>query len=295
MLINSDDLVQGTPASAAKIKDINVLLHHENSSTTVLDYAARFADHYRASLTAIYASPSAEIPVSLFGATTPDFHGGLTKNIRETTQQVEEEFQRICGRYALKSKWQCGSGEPWQVFKKFARICDLNIMGQSSGKNMLGQNRVLNDVIFGSGRPLLIAPRLAWTGKIGERFVIAWDESRPAARAVHDVLPLLQATEEVVDVVTLSSQKSDAEGWCESQAAPALCHNLARHGVQANAFSPPPSCVELGMSLVNLSVIDKADLLVMGAWGHHRTREYIFGGVTNTVVEYSNVPVFLSH
>ena len=38
-----------------------------------------------------------------------------------------------------------------------------------------------------------------------------------------------------------------------------------------------------------------ADLLVMGAWGHSRLREYVFGGATRHVLAGMTRPVLMSH
>jgi nucleotide-binding universal stress UspA family protein len=39
----------------------------------------------------------------------------------------------------------------------------------------------------------------------------------------------------------------------------------------------------------------KADLLVMGAYGHSRFREFILGGATQGILSDPPLPVFLSH
>ena len=38
----------------------------------------------------------------------------------------------------------------------------------------------------------------------------------------------------------------------------------------------------------------RADLLVMGAYGHSRLRELIFGGATHHVLEHADLPVLFS-
>jgi len=37
-----------------------------------------------------------------------------------------------------------------------------------------------------------------------------------------------------------------------------------------------------------------ADLLVMGAYGHSRVREFLFGGVTRDLLAASPLPVFMA-
>ena len=42
-------------------------------------------------------------------------------------------------------------------------------------------------------------------------------------------------------------------------------------------------------------VSEGIDLLVMGAYGHSRARERVFGGVTRTMLESMTLPVLMSH
>jgi nucleotide-binding universal stress UspA family protein len=131
---------------------------------------------------------------------------------------------------------------------------------------------------------------------LGDNVLLAWDGSREAARAAADALPLLQRARHVgVDIVRRrvhhdSRQSPDAPEGIDVAAW------LDAHGVRAS-FSTTPHHIGIGTgaTLLNRASDLHADLLVMGAYGHTRARERVFGGVTRTMLESMTVPVLMSH
>jgi nucleotide-binding universal stress UspA family protein len=108
---------------------------------------------------------------------------------------------------------------------------------------------------------------------------IAWDHTAPAARAVGDALPMLQAAA-TVHIITATDTKTAAE--MESGAALA-CH-LAEHGIEATFEAVKIDGSSIGKvfeAYVNAHAID---LLVMGAYRHSRLNEIVWGGATKTVI-----------
>ena len=74
-----------------------------------------------------------------------------------------------------------------------------------------------------------------------------------------------------------------------------LAETLARHGVKAEATSFPTPGDDAGHALLRCADDNGCDLIVMGAYGHSRLREYIFGGATQFMLSHLNRPVLLSH
>ena len=70
---------------------------------------------------------------------------------------------------------------------------------------------------------------------------------------------------------------------------------LARHGVKVATDPVPTEKLSVGDALLNRVSDHSADLLVVGAYGHSRMREFVFGGVTNTLLKHMTVPVLMSH
>ena len=120
--------------------------------------------------------------------------------------------------------------------------------------------------------------------------VVAWDFSRAAARALADALPVLEQAKRV-RVVTVSHEKAlDA-----SQSAAAVSKHLAAHGLTVTLDSVDAAGRDIGDVLELYVASCNADLLVMGAFGHSRVRDFILGGATKSMLARPPLPVFLSH
>ena len=119
---------------------------------------------------------------------------------------------------------------------------------------------------------------------------IAWDFSRPAARAVADAMPILMQADIVRIVIVTNDKPTDA-----SHSVEALVDNLAAHGIDAIVDEVPARGRPVGEALEHYAHGHFLNLLVMGAYGHSRFRDFLLGGATKSVVANPPLPVFLSH
>lgn len=141
--------------------------------------------------------------------------------------------------------------------------------------------------LFETVRPVLVVPP-ASGGFAGRRVVIAWNATREATRSVVAALPLLVQAE-AVTVVSIT------EGGHSRAKDPArLADYLALHGIEARSKQFEVSR-HAGNELLVRSAELGADLLVMGAYGHSRLREFVLGGATREVLTNTEVPVLLAH
>ena len=139
-------------------------------------------------------------------------------------------------------------------------------------------------VALDCGRPVLAIPAGFSESRI-RRALIAWDGGREATRALHDALALLDGA--TVEVVASAEKRDDAS-------LASLLGHLRNHHVMVEGdihiCGRPPA----GRLMERLRE-KQFDLLVMGAYGHPAWLEFLFGGVTQTALLRSNVPVLVSH
>jgi nucleotide-binding universal stress UspA family protein len=173
----------------------------------------------------------------------------------------------------------------------FSRYADLIIAPQPEFEARdLIMAGVPEEVLLAAGIPVLMLP-YGWRPRaIGESIVIAWKSSREATRAVHDSMPLLLKAKKVT--VFTFAPESDVFG----KEPELLVNHLREHGVFATASSWP---VTGDMSAVDalfasLDELD-ADLIVAGAYGHSRTFEGLFGGVSRDLMRQPSMPILMSH
>ena len=171
---------------------------------------------------------------------------------------------------------------------EIVRLFDLVVIEQTNAQEPETRPRTIESIVFGSGRPVLIVPHFQARPATLNSVLVAWDGSAPAARALADGLPLLAKA----DRVELLSIDGKALGDGDGQGT-AVTHHLLRHGIQAT-FKRMPSAGDVGDTLLSHVTDMNADLLIMGAYGHSRIREIVFGGTTRTLLGSITIPVLMS-
>ncbi len=174
------------------------------------------------------------------------------------------------------------------VFRTQARLHDLTII--DAEPEALNPDRGLIDaLLMDSGRPLLVVPPGQGVFR-ARRVILAWDGSGRAARATADALPILRAAE-TVEVVAVMGEKDLPVTVTGADIVP----NLARHRVNVKVQTLPALEGDVAETLRNHATLTHADLIVMGGYVHSRLRELVFGGVTQSLLKQSPVPLFMAY
>ena len=222
----------------------------------------------------------------------------LEKEDQKVTKAAKTIFEGACGAHAataggapgageLTAAWHEVSGDAlWDTVAQ-ARFHDLVVIDRSA--EFSGGS--LGSLIVSCGRPVLI-PGAAAPKKIGSTIAIAWKETAEAARAVTAAMPLLEKAERVI-VIAADEAGNEAAGT--ERSAGKLASALAWHGIKSETRLVEPGAKAAGAALFAEATKLGADLVVMGAYGHSRVREYIFGGFTRYVLGEATLPVLLFH
>ncbi len=174
----------------------------------------------------------------------------------------------------------------WQLSAK-ACIYDLIIVPVYGHKETTA---MVEGLVFESGRPILLLPERDGRQLRFHSPVIGWDGSRAAARALADALSLCrEATKVTVASVTKEKDLSKAAPIAE------VVRHLARHDIAADTIEIPFDGSDAGLVLQSYCERSGSDLLIMGAYGLSRFREFVLGGATRSVLENPKLPIFLSH
>ena len=186
-----------------------------------------------------------------------------------------EAFRALCAEKNIAQEWYGTHGFMQQEWEKLSAYFDLAIAGNPFSASELAMT--------GSTAILQLHPGHNLNG-FDKRAVIAWDGSRPAARALKAALPILGRFREI-DVLIVDpksrTQPSDIGNY------------LAAHGLKATINTQSSGTETTGQ--VILDEARHADLLVMGAYGLSATLEKWFGGVTETVKTECQTPVLFAH
>lgn len=275
------------------IKDIAVHLTGSSEDAIRIAHAADLARSLDARLTGIYVQ---QLPDMLY-ITDPSASAFVQQLIEQSIAEGEAATKALDGTFGqlgLPYELRRLDVYPREVGRRLAsevRQCDLFVATRPYGDPNKGQ-WIEEAVLFQSGRPCLFLPP-SFKGRAAyDNVLVAWKNTREAARAVADAVPLMQQAKSVV-VAIVDEQLGAPE---EQRRAPDedIGRYLSRHGIKAeihiiDGWTSP------GAALSNETVRTAADLVVMGAYGHSRMREWILGGATRDVLSSAAVPVLVAH
>ena len=207
-------------------------------------------------------------------------------------REAETEFRRAMEGHVQTLGWRSAvTAEPLEQFlAREARGADLVITATSAGAGHDATRRVnAGDLVMQLGRPVLAVPQSV--GTLGlHRVVVAWKDTPEPRRAAMDALPLLKLAAHVAvvevapeeDLPATRTHLQDVVGW------------LGHHGVRADALAVAS---DGGDAAQLASIVDAqdADLVVAGAYGHSRVREWAFGGVTRGLLANTRRCALVSH
>jgi nucleotide-binding universal stress UspA family protein len=224
----------------------------------------------------------------------PEFSKQVESQANAKAAVVEAGFRETLRREAIQGDWILEPGSLISAVTRRAHAADLIIVGQADPQNPLPPvaRSLVEDVLMTAGRPLLIIPYAGTFATLGTNALVGWTPTRESARAVHDALPVFAAGAKVL-VLTVESTKS---GELDPLPTVDIAEHLARHALDVSAAR---TVVSDGLSpadaLLDYASDIQADLLVVGGYGHSRTREMILGGVTRDLLHHMTVPVLMSH
>jgi nucleotide-binding universal stress UspA family protein len=184
------------------------------------------------------------------------------------------------------AEWREESGRQNAVVGTLGRIFDLIIVERPAKLASLAE-ATLEDALFESGRPVLMAPPTP-LGSIGERVLIAWNGSTETARTIAFAMPFLERAQ-TVQVVSVEG------GMTPGPSGEDLAQSLARHGISAIARHVTARDRMPGEVFLEEAKAIGADLMVKGAYTQSRLRQMIFGGATRHIIMEASMPVILAH
>jgi nucleotide-binding universal stress UspA family protein len=150
---------------------------------------------------------------------------------------------------------------------------------------------VVEGVLFGSGRHLLLVPDDPSHKALFDNIIVAWKGSRESARALAEALPYLQRAREVTVVVIIEEKDVEYEAVLGADAV----RHLKHHGIDAALRHIPVQEEGVAETLLAEAKRCQADLLVLGGYGHSRLREWLLGGVTYKLMHQTVVPILIAH
>jgi nucleotide-binding universal stress UspA family protein len=227
-----------------------------------------------------------------FAAMDPNLIASERHTLEAELETCAQKFHAAAAACNLRAKWFSGIEFPADMVCHNAHSADLIIIGRGASPGTSSPRHAINpaDVLMRAGRPVLVVPPGVSELRL-DHAVVAWKDTREARRAVADSMSLLELAGEVRVVAICAESEAEAV----SGEIADVTDYLTRHNVQAAHEIRPVSHERAAAEILHSAEHMHSDLVVAGAYGHTRLREWVFGGVTHDLLKNSPICCLLSH
>lgn len=271
---------------------LSLTSYPEPTPVFVVEDAVSVAAALGAHIAGLSCEVNVELPGHFFSGSMvglPGIIAGEAAKSRRNAQDLIATFNAATEKAGVSHEsilQKCKSFEVPDLLVEYARLRDLTIMPVPESYDQW----YAEAVIFGSGRPTLILPQRPRSRPFELGTVaVAWDFSRAAARAIADAIPILEKAREVRIVTVTNEKVLDSKHSSEE-----LAKNLSRHGTDVVLDKVDAAGRTIGDVLEAHAASCKADILVMGAYGHSKFREFFLGGATKSLLSQPPIPILFS-
>lgn len=209
----------------------------------------------------------------------------------EISTVVADRLAREDVRWHVDVLASPASGASAEIVRQ-TRFSDLVVLTRAEDAQAPETARFLAEtILFDADTPLLLLPAQGGITAPLRKIMVSWDESTTALRAARQALPLL-AKGAYVHIVLVDPPRNSPE---RSDPGGAFAQFLSRHGIRCEVSVCNRTDDSVSATLERRAKELGCDMIVMGAYGHSRLRQAIFGGTTRDILTKAEVPVFMAH
>ena len=250
--------------------------------------ASQLADRFSAKLIGVAAH---EIYLPIYGE---DYAAAMTELVeqemndaKEALTEAKAQFLKAAGERS-DVQWHQAVMQPADFLVKQGRAADLVVVSRRGpdDPDPARMSVAAGEIVMALGRPvIMVPPRTDYLA--ASRVVIGWKDTREARRALWDAMPFLTRAEDVFLAATGSR--------ANEQGLEQVGEYLRAHGIEATTIVREKPIGTTANELIEIAKSHGADLIVSGAYGRSRAREWVFGGVTHDLLNFSPIPPPMSH
>lgn len=284
-------------------RTILVPIRGDGRGESVLDHACALGRHFNAHVRAVHCKPRPQ-DLMPFGVAVPRLlRDQINASAKDITEDENDRLKSLFDEYVAKHKltvcdtrppthetltvsWSTCDGRQAEVIGVWGRLASVVAVAKPDLDSNLGQN-TLESALLNTGRPVLLCPNKP-VENLGDNVAIAWNGSAESSRAIAACGSIIA---EAKSVTVLAAE--DAENL-ELSAEDLILH-LLDHGIEATARSVKSKESSIGESLLKAAKDSGADVIIMGAYGRSRGRSLVMGGVTQWIIDNTDMPVLLVH
>jgi nucleotide-binding universal stress UspA family protein len=277
-------------------KTVLLSLNEIDRLETLLEVTATLANEHDAHVVGLYVIPAPAVYPAVGSYAIPEIFDSFTKYFEEQLNGVKENFESVMQRNGVAYRWLMIRAPVPAISDtviETGRIADLVVLSETDRNAQKGvELDFVQNVVLSVGRPVLVLPQTCEKDLTTSQIVCGYNGSKEAARAVHDALPFLKRADDVRLVWVDPALDAETAGPVPGAE---MAESLDRHGVRVTAESMPTNGINPAEALLTRARDLGSGMIVMGAYGHSRLREFVLGGATRQALSTLSIPLVLSH
>jgi nucleotide-binding universal stress UspA family protein len=273
------------------IKKLLVHLDHSSGCKNRLETGFELAKRFDAQLSGIFVVPDYIIPAYVEAQISVDLMTDITEKAIARAKDQIVTYQALADEAGVAMEAQVVEGQLTPILREYSKYSDLLLLGQDQPDDPDNTSYALaDDLLLEGACACLVIPHSGKISPPGKRILVAWNASRESARAVREAMPFLTRAEQVVVLSDEPDQNKE-----DDEHAREITRYLSAHGIDAVAGGISGMDMRPADAIMAQAADMNADLIVMGAYGHMRLREFILGGATRDMLKQAPVSLLMVH
>ncbi len=278
-----------------EIKNLLLHLDHSKGCRNRLEIAFGLARDFEAKILGLFVVPDYVVPSYVEAQISVDLITDVTEKAIARAEETLVDYRKLAEKAGVEMDAQVVEGQVIPILREHTKYTDLLLLGQDQPDDPDNASYGLADALLFEGAcACVVVPHSGKLAVPGKRILVTWNASRESARALHEAMPFLHRAEEVV-VLSSEPDGADSEIARGHPHAQELANFLESHGIESTSSGIADVDMSTSDAILGQAADMKADLIVMGAYGHTRLREIILGGVTRDLLKRTPVPLLLAH
>jgi len=276
------------PDVPAGMKTILFHVHNDDGLEDRLQVALSIARTFGAHLHLLHVNPVEAYTVSdAFGTYVS---AEIVKVLEDEGRKLEAKIEQHLAKEDVTWDYEEVTGTLMSHLIQSGALADLILTGREPAEHEFGGPAVtmIGNLLAKSRTPLFIVGDKVREIDLFGSAVVAWNGSYEAANALRSAVPLLKLASKV-RLVGVDEDKP--EGF----PARSALEYLSRHDIHAEFVDRSTLSETVEEALLNEAGLDGASYIVMGGYSHSRAGEFLFGGVTRSLLKNCPVSLLMAH
>lgn len=273
-------------------KTITVVLNEIERVPQLVSAATALASRFQAHVNGLYVVPGVEVDAATAYSAGTGINDTLRNHFLAKLPEVKSTFEKAMKAEGALSSFQTVEATTPRIISDVlaqSRAAELIVVSAVNKEgSMAAETDFVERLVIAAGRPVLVLPAVGDDTQRFDDIILAWDQSREASRAAFDSLPFLRAAKSVHVTTVDPPLRGEVAGA-------SLAEALSRHGVNVQTLSVSSDGLGIGEALKRAAHDKGASIIVMGAYGHSRFAELVFGGATRTMIHGLDRAILMSH